>query len=81
MNDTRIHGLQLAIVKANKIVKAESYGLANIQNFVTASDKTVFMINSMTKAFAGVAIMQLVELGKLNIDAGISEYLTALSKA
>ncbi|AGH44290.1 beta-lactamase [Paraglaciecola psychrophila 170] len=30
MNDRRIPGLQLAIVRDNKIVKAANYGLANI---------------------------------------------------
>jgi CubicO group peptidase (beta-lactamase class C family) len=81
MNDRRIPGLQLAIVKDNKIVKTANYGLANIQDSVTVSDKTVFTINSMTKAFTGVAIMQLLEQGKLNIDVGISEYLTELPEA
>ena len=81
MIDRRIPGLQLAIVKDNIIVKTANYGLANIQDSVAVSDKTVFTINSMTKAFTGVAIMQLVEQGKLNIDVGISEYLTELPEA
>jgi len=81
MNDRRIPGLQLAIVKDSKIVKTANYGLANIQDSVTVSDKTVFTINSMTKAFTGVAIMQLAEQGKLNIDVGISEYLPELPEA
>ena len=41
-------------------------------------DKTVFTINSMTKAFTGVAIMQLVEQGKLDVNVAISKYLTDL---
>lgn len=81
MNDRRIPGLQLAIVRDNKIVKTAHYGLANIQDSVMVSDKTVFTINSMTKAFTGVAIMQLVEQGKLELDVGISTYLTDLPEA
>ena len=81
MDARKIPGLQLAIVKENKIVKNTNYGLANIQDAIPVSNKTVFTINSMTKAFTGVAIMQLVEQGKLSLDAGISEYLTELPEA
>jgi CubicO group peptidase (beta-lactamase class C family) len=76
MQKRRIPGLQLAIVKHGKIIKTGNYGLANLQDSIPVSDKTVFTINSITKAFTGVAIMQLVEAGKLRLDAPISEYLT-----
>jgi CubicO group peptidase (beta-lactamase class C family) len=81
MSDRRIPGLQLAIVKDNKIVKTANYGLSNIQDSVPVSNQTVFTINSMTKAFTGVAIMQLVEQGKLSLDVGIAEYLEDLPEA
>jgi CubicO group peptidase (beta-lactamase class C family) len=81
MLDRKIPGLQLAIVRDNKIVKTANYGVANIQDSVLVSDNSVFTINSMTKAFTGVAIMQLVEQGKLQLDVGISKYLTDLPEA
>lgn len=81
MSDRRIPGLQLAIVRNNKIVKTAHYGVANIQDSVAVTDNTVFTINSMTKAFTGVAIVQLVEQGKLQLDVGISHYLTDLPEA
>lgn len=81
MSDRRIPGLQLAIVKDNKIVKTAHYGLANLQDSVPVNDQTVFTINSMTKAFTGVAIMQLVEQEKLNLDVGIAQYLDELPEA
>jgi CubicO group peptidase (beta-lactamase class C family) len=40
----------------------------------------LFYINSITKAFTGVAIMQLVENGTLNLDEPISKYLDKLPK-
>jgi CubicO group peptidase (beta-lactamase class C family) len=54
--------LQLAVIKNNKIVKTSHYGLANIEDSIAVDSETVF-INSMTKSFTGVAIMQLVEKG------------------
>lgn len=73
-----IIGLQLAVVKNNKIVKTMHYGLSNVQDSVLVDSKTVFSINSMTKAFTGVALMQLVEKGKVNLEDPISKYLDSL---
>lgn len=78
MQKHKIVGLQLAVVKNNKIVKSSNYGLSNIQDSIAVDNKTVFSINSMTKAFTGVAIMQLVESGKLNLEDPISKYLDSL---
>ena len=78
MQKRRIPGLQLAIVRHGKIIKTGNYGLANLQDSVPVSNKTVFTINSITKAFTGVAILQLVEAGKIKLDSPISDYLTGL---
>jgi CubicO group peptidase (beta-lactamase class C family) len=78
MRKRKIPGLQLAIIRHRKIVKTGNYGLANLQDSIPVSDKTVFTNNSITKAFTGVAILQLVEAGKLKLDSPISEYLTDL---
>lgn len=73
-----IIGLQLAVVKDDKIVKTLNYGLSNIQDSILVDSETVFSSNSITKAFTGVALMQLVENGKLNLEDPISKYLDDL---
>ncbi|WP_136666742.1 serine hydrolase [Flavobacterium sp. H122] len=78
MQKNRITGLQLAVVKNNTIVKTSNYGLANLQDSIAVDNKTVFSINSITKSFTGVAIMQLVENGKLNLEDPISKHLDSL---
>ena len=78
MQKRKIPGLQLAIVRDGKIIKTGNYGLANIQDSIAVGNKTVFTINSITKAFVGVAILQLVEAGKLNLASPVSTYLTGL---
>ncbi|MDP9955035.1 CubicO group peptidase (beta-lactamase class C family) [Epilithonimonas hungarica] len=75
MQKRKIPGVELAIVRKGKIVKTGYYGLANIQDSIAVSSKSVFNINSITKAFVGVAMMQLVEDGKLKLNSPISEYL------
>ena len=78
MQEQRIPGLQLAIVKDGRIVLSESYGLANVENRVPATRSTLFPINSATKPFTGVALMQLAEDGLVDLDAPISRYLDDL---
>jgi len=78
MLKNRIVGLQLAVIKDNMIIKTGHYGLANIEDSIAVDSQTVFSINSIVKAFTGVAIMQLAENGKLNLEEPISKYLDRL---
>lgn len=81
MQDQRIPGLQVAVVRDNQLVLSESYGLANVENKVPVTDATRFPINSATKSFTGVAMMQLVEAGRVELDAPVSRYLDDLPEA
>lgn len=76
MTQMKIPGLQLAIIKNGKLEKLSNYGFANLEHQVPTNSKTTFSINSMTKAFVGVAIMQLQEQGKLKVDDPISLYIS-----
>jgi CubicO group peptidase (beta-lactamase class C family) len=78
MEKKKIPGLQIAVVKGGRIVMLGSYGIANLTDAVPVTDRTSFSINSATKSFTGVAIMQLAEQGKIDIDAPVSRYLDDL---
>lgn len=78
MQERRIPGLQVAVVKDDELVLSETYGLANVENRVPATAKTLFPLNSATKPFTGVAMMQLAEAGRVSLDAPISRYLDDL---
>jgi CubicO group peptidase (beta-lactamase class C family) len=73
-----IPGLQITIVRHRKIVFTGVYGQANIENATPVTEQTAFPINSISKAFAGVAAMQLVEAGRLKLDAPLATYLEGL---
>jgi len=75
MKQRQIPGMQVAVIQHGKIVLHEGLGLANIEHGIPVTNDTVFQINSVIKAFTGVAIMQLVESGKLDLSAPISRYL------
>lgn len=78
MKENDIPGLQVAVIQHHNIVKTASYGIANIQDNVKVDKDTVFNIASMTKAFTSVAVMQLVEQGKVDLNAAISIYIADL---
>ncbi|SFN15934.1 CubicO group peptidase, beta-lactamase class C family [Chryseobacterium oleae] len=78
MKIRRIPGVQVAVVRNGKIVLNKSYGLANVQDRIEVKTNTIFPINSNTKIFTGVAVMQLVEQGKIKLEAPVSTYLDGL---
>ena len=59
------------VASRDKILYQGAYGDASLQS--------VFRIFSMTKPFTSVAAMQLVEQGKLDLDAPVGRYLSELS--
>lgn len=81
MSERRIPGLQVAVVRHEKIVLLRSYGVADLQHSVPVNDRSIFPINSCTKAFTGVAIMQLVEQGKIDLASPVSAYLEGLPES
>jgi CubicO group peptidase (beta-lactamase class C family) len=78
MRELGIPGMQVVVNQHQKIVFRAALGLAEIGNAVPVTNKTVFPIASATKAFTGVALMQLVESGKLELAAPISRYIDGL---
>ncbi|WP_432711061.1 serine hydrolase [Pedobacter sp.] len=78
MEQRKIPGLQLAVIRDGKIIKNESYGLANLEHSIKTKPESIFSVNSITKAFVGVAIMQLVEDGKLKVTDPLSLHLDSL---
>lgn len=81
MKERRIPGLQVAVIKDDRLVLSENYGFANVENRVPVTGQTLFPLNSGTKSFTGVAMMQLAEAGLVNLDAPVSLYLEDLPKA
>ncbi|MDQ4120686.1 MAG: beta-lactamase family protein [Acidobacteriota bacterium] len=75
MSERHIPGVAIAVVRGGKIVKIEGYGLANVELNVPVTKDTVFEIGSVSKQITAVAIMLLVEDGKINLDEKISKYL------
>jgi CubicO group peptidase (beta-lactamase class C family) len=74
IKELRIPGLALGIVQGDRIVHLKGFGIADPSGRV-ATAQTPFQIASLGKPMTGVAIMQLVEQGKLELDAPVQRYL------
>jgi CubicO group peptidase (beta-lactamase class C family)/D-alanyl-D-alanine dipeptidase len=75
LHDKRIPSIAVALVDDQRIVWAQGFGYQDpdLKREVTAS--TVYRVGSVSKLFTDLAIMQLVEQGKLDLDAPVSTYL------
>jgi CubicO group peptidase (beta-lactamase class C family) len=69
-------GATVSLVRDGEILFAKGYGLADLESGTRVdADKTLFRIGSVSKLFVWTAVMQLVEEGRLDLDADINEYL------
>jgi CubicO group peptidase (beta-lactamase class C family) len=75
MQKQRIPGISVAVVKDGKVIKAEGYGLANVELKIPAKTDTVYKIGSVSKQFIASGIMLLAEDQKIGLDDRISKYL------
>ena len=71
-----IPGVALLVSRAGKIVRAEGFGLANVELQVPVKPETVFQSGSMGKQFTATAVMMLVEEGKVGLDDPLTKYFS-----
>lgn len=71
----QIPGLSLAIVDQGDIVFKDGYGYADVEGEEEAKPETCYKIASISKMFTAVAILQLRDKGKLELDDPITKYL------
>ena len=69
-----IPGVALGIVKGDKIAHLQSFGVANPAGQPMTA-QTPLILGSTTKSITALAIMQLVEAGRIGLDAPVREYL------
>lgn len=74
MQAQRIPGLAVGIVHGDQIVHLKGFGIADPSGRAV-TPQTPFLIFSSTKSFTALGIMQLVEAGKIELDAPVQRYL------
>jgi serine beta-lactamase-like protein LACTB, mitochondrial len=70
-----IPGIAVAVAVDGHLVYAEGFGYADLEERVPVSPITKFRIGSISKTFTAVALVQLVEQGKVDLDAPVQKYV------
>lgn len=70
-----VPGLVYAIVADGQVVHSAAFGYSDVENKVAATNQSVFRIASMTKSFAGMAILKLRDEGKLQLDDPVRKFI------
>lgn len=70
-----IPGMSVAVAVNGHLVYAEGFGYADLEERVPARPTTKFRIGSISKTLTAVALMQLVEQRKIDLDAPVQKYV------
>jgi len=72
-----IPGFSITVSRDGKIVYSEGFGYADLEERIPVWPTTKFRIGSISKPLTAVALVKLVEQGKLDLDAPIQRYVSA----
>ncbi len=68
-------GAAVAVVHRGEVLHSRGYGFADIEAGRRFDSRTVFRTASVSKPFTAIAVMQLVERGKIDLDENVNAYL------
>ena len=71
----RIAAMSACVIKNSEVVWQWSYGWADIENRIPATDNTLFMLASVSKTITGTTLMHLYDHGTFSLDDDINMYL------
>ncbi|MFN8446169.1 MAG: serine hydrolase [Caldilineaceae bacterium] len=81
MQTVGVPGYAMCIVKDGNVVYDKGFGVTQLGGSQPVTPQSVFSIRSTTKSFTAIALMQLVEQGKVDLDAPVTKYLPYFSMA
>jgi CubicO group peptidase (beta-lactamase class C family) len=79
-DEGRVAGVVTYVARHGRIAHLEAAGMADIEAGRAMTTDTIFRIASQTKALTSVAVMMLVEEGRLNLSDGVARFLPAFEE-
>jgi serine beta-lactamase-like protein LACTB, mitochondrial len=77
MSAKSVPGIGVAVVLEGEPAWSAGFGMADLENFAPATSSTLFRLGSISKPITAVAVLQLWERGKLDLDAPVQKYCPA----
>src|SRR5579872_1442879 len=75
-----IPGVSVAIARHGRVEWTEGFGMADLENLIPVTPETRIRLGSISKPITAIAVMQLVERGKIDLDAEVQRYLPSFPK-
>lgn len=75
MKEMHIPGISVAIINNFEVVWSKGYGIADIETKQPVDENTIFQAASISKPVTAMAVMKMVQDGKLDLDKNINTYL------
>jgi len=79
LKQQRIPGAAVALVHEGRVIFSRCYGYADTEKKVPITEDTYFMVGSLTKSFTALAVLKLIEQGKVDPHADIRKYIPDFS--
>jgi CubicO group peptidase (beta-lactamase class C family) len=78
LREGKIPGASVAIIENGQITLAKGYGFADVARKIPATADTPFRAGSISKSITSIAVMTLVDQGKLSLDARLADFAPAV---
>jgi CubicO group peptidase (beta-lactamase class C family) len=79
LKQQRIPGAAVALVHEGRVIFSRCYGYTETEKKVAITEDTYFMVGSLTKSFTALAVLRLMEQGKIDPNADIRNYIPDFS--
>ena len=73
-----VPGVSLAVLANRRVVREQGFGFQDAESRVAATPDTLYPIASLTKTFTSTLLLQCVEAGRLDLDAPMRQYTSAV---
>jgi CubicO group peptidase (beta-lactamase class C family) len=74
MAKQHLPGLALLVSRGGQVIRAQGYGMSNVELQVPVKPETIFQSGSVGKQFTATAVMMLVEEGKIALEDPLTKY-------
>lgn len=81
VDQKQLPAFSISLVDGNDLIWAAGFGFQDQKQQVPATEQTVYRVGSISKLFTDIAVMQLVEQGKIDLDARVQTYLPEFKPA
>jgi CubicO group peptidase (beta-lactamase class C family) len=68
-------GASVAIIKDGKLFYSKAYGMADLEAHTPAATSTNYRLASVTKQFTAMAVLELIDSGRLSLDSRLTDVL------